>query len=134
MDSSEICNMTPHAILIQDIKNPGEFVKIPPCGIVPRLESTAGSVPNKTLLGGRIQVVRPTEYDYVNFIFELHVTKTTPIIVSRMVAEYLRKIKFEWPGGVYSPDTGPESVIRNDSGVIVGVKRLEGDWTKGFLL
>jgi len=67
----------------------------------------------------------------MNFLdFEGHAAKETPIVVARYVAQRLRGIGFIWPGGIYSPDCGPKSIVCDKSGKIVGVKRLEGPWCK----
>jgi hypothetical protein len=50
------------------------------------------------------------------------------LIFSRLVAEWLVKEGYTWPGGIYNPDSGPDSVLRDESGRIVGTTRLEGPW------
>lgn len=51
----------------------------------------------------------------------------TNIVVSRVVADYLRSSGGlrQRRGHVFSPDTGPNSVVRNEEGNIVGVRQLE---------
>jgi hypothetical protein len=51
------------------------------------------------------------------------------LIVSSLLAEYWKKESFEWLGGYYSPDSGPESCVRypkghEREGEIRGVQRL----------
>jgi len=124
--------MTPHTLHIRDGKYTDRFVEIPPCGISPRMVSNL-QVPTETLFGGRIHVFSPAEFEGVDFMdFEAHVTKDTPIVLSRFVAQYLRDINFIWPGGIYNPDSGPKSAIRDEGGNLVGVERLEGPWCKKF--
>lgn len=51
------------------------------------------------------------------------VLHTGPIIVSMVVADYLKSTG-ERTDDVYVPDTGPESVVRNSEGQIIGVRRF----------
>ena len=52
---------------------------------------------------------------------------TTDIIVSRVVAEYMRDSSglAVWKGHVFSPDTGPKHVVRDAGGKILGTTYLE---------
>lgn len=125
-----ICNMTPHALHVRDVKKPDGCIEIPPCGVVPRM-LTKKQEYSESLLDERIQVVHPSEFAGVDIVdFEKHAKKEMPIVLSRFVAQYLREIDFVWPGGVYSPDSGPESAIRDEQGRIIGVERLEGSWCR----
>ena len=130
--AKELCNMTPHALHIRDASSTdgSRFVIVEPCGITPRMVS-ATQCPSEIIFRGRIQVFTPAEFTGVDFMdFETHVTKDTPIVVARYVAQYLKNIGFVWPGGIYSPDCGPNSAIRDDTGKLVGVQRLEGPWCR----
>lgn len=48
----------------------------------------------------------------------------TGIIVSMVVGEYLRKHPTLWSGPVFTPDTGTGSVMRDEGGRIVAVRRF----------
>jgi hypothetical protein len=51
------------------------------------------------------------------------------LIFSRMVAKWLVEEGFNWPGGIYNPDSGPESALRDETGRMIGTIRLEGPWS-----
>lgn len=51
-------------------------------------------------------------------------SRTKAIVVSAMVGEYLAANSGVWPGAVYAPDSSPASVVRDQKGQIVGVRRF----------
>lgn len=53
---------------------------------------------------------------------EIHAGTEPGIVVSIVGAESVAR---EWPGWVFATDTGPESVVRDGAGRILGVKRLQ---------
>lgn len=108
----KIVNLTPHDVVI--VNDNGEEIKrYPASGRVARVNTQS------ELIGevDGIQVVR-TKYGDVDGLPD---KKTdTVYLVSLVVAQALRGSRTD----VYVPDTGPGSVVRDDKGQIIGVKRL----------
>ena len=100
-----IINLTPHAIVVGDRT-------IPPSGVVARVASTARELPP---IEG-LPVVETAFGETTGLPPE---TLGTWLVVSQVVqtANPGRK-------DLLRPDTGPESVIRDAEGKILGVKRL----------
>ncbi|MDE2106479.1 MAG: hypothetical protein KGL39_55205 [Patescibacteria group bacterium] len=107
---STMRNLTPHTIVV------GER-SFPPSGTVARVTSVATEVapedgiPIVHTTYGAIEGLPPDG-------------ETDPVLVSSLVLSALaasgRKLSYR----VLAPDTGPDSVIRDAAGKIVGVKRL----------
>lgn len=49
------------------------------------------------------------------------IDENTGLIVSALAAPRVAQV---WPGPVYSPDTGPDGVVRDSGGEILGVRQL----------
>lgn len=104
-------NLTPHEIIVRT--DAGD-IKIPPSGKIARVEEFT------TCASGEIEGIP----------FRVGMS-TTPVgipdredgkvyIVSRMVLDAM----YFYRDDVFAPDTGPESVIRNEKGQIVAVRRF----------
>jgi len=104
-------NCTPHEIII--VIDNQEPIVIPPSGIIPRVKSVV------TNLGtiNCIPVVRTELGEVENMP---NPKPNTIFIVSSFVAQALTH-----RSDVVSPDTSPSSVIRDENGVIQGIKRLQ---------
>jgi hypothetical protein len=73
-------------------------------------------------------ITEPIYYDTVEGIDELpDYYKNWDIITSPMVAEYIMKNQNKYKNkcrNIFTPDTDPKSVVRDESGKIIGIKRL----------
>jgi len=106
-------NRTPHAVVVFV---GGRSHIFPASGVVAR----ATSVPQEQEApfaheGAEIPCVSPP-----NFGGAEGIDGEEPILVSALVAPIAATVR----AGVYSPDTGPGSVVRDDQGQILGVRRL----------
>lgn len=109
---ADIINLTPHDI--QVCSNEGEVIEtFPPSGQIARLSSM--ETEEEPLKG--YPVVR-TEYGNVENLPEEGEGKV--YIVSAMIGQVLSGKRND----IYSPDTGPKSVVRDEKGNIKGVKRF----------
>jgi hypothetical protein len=121
-----LLNLTPHAVTV--FADGGELVW-PRSGGVARLVESRKSAPEDVVLGveddtgrgGTVTVVAPPKFIAVEGIPE---GRRTGLIVSSFVGSYLRETSEDAYLHVYSPDTGPGSVVRDESGAILGAKRL----------
>lgn len=107
-----VVNLTPHEIVIVDDAG-GAIARFPASGQTARVNSRAVDLPP---VAG-VPAVR-TEYGDIDGL-----PKSQPgtiYIVSVIVAQALKQPRPD----VYIPDTGPDSVVRDADGKIVGVKRL----------
>jgi hypothetical protein len=104
-------NCTPHEVAI--VTDNQEPIVIPPSGIIPRVKST---VTNLGTING-IPVMK-TELGQVENM--PNPKPNTIFIVSSFVAQALTHRP-----DVVSPDTSPSSVIRDENGLIIGVKQLQ---------
>lgn len=108
----KVINLTPHDVVI--VNDNGEEIKrYPASGNVARVNTQS------ELIGevDGIQVVR-TKYGDVDGLPDKQ--PDTVYLVSLVVAQALRGSRTD----VYVPDTGPGSVVRDDKGQIIGVRRL----------
>ena len=112
MKELKVINLTPHDVVIVD-DDGNEIKRYPASGQVARVNSKADPIGE---LDG-IQVVR-TKYGDVDGLPDKQ--PNTVYLVSLVVAQALGKSRTD----VYVPDTGPGSVVRDDKGQIIGVKRL----------
>jgi len=108
----KVINLTPHDVVIVN-ENGEEIKRYPASGNVARVNTQS------ELIGevDGIQVVR-TKYGDVDGLPDKK--PDTVYLVSLVVAQALRGSRTD----VYVPDTGPGSVVRDDKGQIIGVKRL----------
>jgi hypothetical protein len=107
-----VVNLTPHEITIVD-DNGNIIARFPASGQIARVSTYTSEI--DPILG--IPVVE-TKYGKIEGLPKS--AKNTIYLVSAVVAQAL-----EYPRrDVYVPDTGPESVVRDAEGKIIGVKRL----------
>ena len=110
-----LVNMTPHDVNIVD--EDGVLIRrYEKSGVYVRAKT-----PSQAVLGslGRVPVVAPA--DFTNAEISNLPNSNVPIIVSILAAPGAAKV---YAGSVFTPDTGPASVVRDDKGHIVGVRRL----------
>lgn len=108
----KIINLTPHDVVIVD--NEGKEIKrFPKSGDVAIVKTK--SVPIGELNG--VPVVQ-TKYEEIEGLPDPQ--EGTAYIASVVVAQALNGARQD----VYAPDTNPGSVVRDDKGNIIGVKRL----------
>ncbi|MDD3460946.1 MAG: hypothetical protein PHW28_06600 [Mesotoga sp.] len=111
MENYTLINCTQHDITIK--KEDGTEVVLSPSGLVPRVNSesvTIGSVNGIPIVQSKLTNVDNIPEPAPNTIY----------LVSSFVSAALPDRE-----DVLSPDTSPESVIRDESGRIVGVRRLQ---------
>lgn len=108
----QVVNLTPHDVVIVDVVG-SETKRYPASGKTARVNTTDAQLDS---LDG-ITVVR-TEYTDVSGLPDAQ--PNTVYLVSVLVAQALKGSRPD----VYTPDTGPKSVVRNDQGQIIGVQRL----------
>ena len=104
-------NLTPHPVTI--VLPNGESTTLPPEGVVPRRETVtedAGEIDGipvvRNTLGPVIGLPEPEE----------GITYIVPFLVASVLPER---------DDLIAPDTTPASVVRDNQGRIVGVKRLQ---------
>lgn len=110
-------NLTPHAI---NISTNGGFVEIPPSGHVARLSESTVALPRILVeaWSEEVNVVRKMYGSVIGYEPQAHesVIVATPMGPQAATA---------WPQArVYSPDSGPDSAIRDARGNLIGVTRL----------
>ena len=129
----DFINMTPHDLVFlvpagKDNPEMVEIGRIRPHGTYIRLIPMK-EAPMRTLENG-IDVMHPPCFtDYSPAPKDFLPDESKGLIVSSMMAEYWLANGFEWKGGYYSPDSGPESSVRfprghKRSGEIMGIQRL----------
>lgn len=116
---NKIINLTPHEIKI--VGEDGEAIAtFPPSGKVARVQQESVEIPEMTKKLGGIKVVK-TEYKEIDNLPPKEEGKI--YIVSVVVLQALKQRGIE-RNDVVAPDTGPESVVRDFQGNIIGVKRF----------
>ena len=105
----KLVNLTPHSITIMDSEEK-VVVEIPPSGKILRLEET---------------VVEAGEIDGIPLVRKVYGVPELPprepdtvYVVAPLLLQYVRRADF------VAPDTGPQSVVRDAEGRIIGVKRF----------
>ena len=139
----EFENLTPHEIVVFDEKGEKEILRIPPSGKVARVKSeqintgieingvpvvktifgeitglpvvceNCKTKPDKCPLSVDREKIRPKDF------CEFQESKKY-FIVSTLITQATKKRK-----DVIAPDTSPESVIRDEKGRIIGIKRFQ---------
>ena len=118
---NDYINTTPHAIVVMD-ENGKQRCEIPVSGTPVRLIKNDAVIKLEPLpLGRGIPVVKQQPFTTIDDPDRLLSTGKYHI-VSMVVADFLKAEGYEGP--LYVPDTGPESVVRDKKGVILGVKRF----------
>jgi hypothetical protein len=118
-------NHTPHDVVIFDRSGSTVTAVFHPQLPCIRLLSDA-PVPGAQVDGGAgyslVSTVQPPYYTGIDTAGRM---VGRDIIVSQLVAEWLMQGDHNKAlDHIYAPDSGPASVVRNDKGVVVGVKRL----------
>jgi len=119
-------NATPHSIVLYNEKGDTILASYPSVGEIRLVEATPCIL---TYYGvgksGKhlIPIVEaPNYYDIVSDINIADLGVDDVLIVSMPVSEFLLKMyPDKW---FFTPDTGPNGVVRNSSGQIIGTKRL----------
>ena len=127
----KLVNLTPHDVVIAD---EGKKLHVfPRTGKVARTTSKEQKL--LELLFKDVLVYEPQVPNGAIIECNVEDVDADGIIVSKMVADYLQEqmttdfsLSTNLDGHnhvrIFIPDTGPESVVRNDSGAIIGVLRL----------
>lgn len=116
-------NHTPHDIIIY--KDGNVVASFPPSTPILRLTQTTQSHTHEIQLvmgNNSITIASPPQY------VGLSDAVSGDILVSQLVAQWLVDHpdvqKFHGITSIYSPDTGPGGVVRNEKGEIIGTKKL----------
>jgi hypothetical protein len=107
-------NLTPHKITVYDSKGERVIAEIPPSGLVARVSTVSRVVGEVAGIP-----VRKTEYGEIENLPDP--MPDTYYIVSTVVLIALKE-KGIHRSDVISPDTNPDSAVRDSEGRIVGVK------------
>lgn len=117
-EKMKFVNLTPHALGICDPE--GKLIaSIPSVGSA-RVKTSATEVAKVEIEGTEVSVVE-TSYGEVEGLPEP--IEGTMYIVSILVVSALKALGID-RSDVVAPDTGPASVVRDEGGNIVGVKRF----------
>lgn len=114
----ELINLTPHALGICDLQG-NVFLSVPSTGNV-RVNTSASPVGEVEIEGKVVSIVETT-YGTVEGLPEPK--EGTIYIVSILVIAALKAANII-RNDVVAPDTGPQSVVRDGAGQIIGVKRF----------
>lgn len=109
-----ICNLTPHGVVVRP--DGGQEITIPPSGMVARVSTVA--TPTVPLDG--LPVVCHVYGDIAGLPAP---AEHTAYLVSAIVMSALRDAGAARTD-IYAPDTSPDSVVRDEAGKIVAVRRL----------
>ena len=113
-------NLTPHAMVVFSSDGTTEVARIEPTGVVVRVQTEATEVGVVSINGADIPVVE-TSYGQVENLPEQQ--DGTTFVVSTMVLSALKALGVN-RRDVVAPDTGPQAVVRDGEGRILGVKRF----------
>ena len=115
--SSSLKNYTPHEVIVMDTNGTTPLDRFPPQETTIRL---LGSDQKHIESIGPIRVVTRPTYTGLNY--------TPPegesIIVSMVVAEYMVAQNMHQKYQIYVPDSSPKGAVRDEMGVIKGVRQL----------
>lgn len=107
-------NLTPHSIHIEGygdvMPDPRGPVRLDEIRLLDQYETIGG-----------VKCVRPPEYIGLTPKLEFH---NENLIFSAVVCEYAMVNRCYRDCAIFSPDTGPDGVIRNENGQIIGTKQL----------
>ena len=110
-------NLTPHDLVVYDEMGEEEIASLPRAGEMARVETQAKEVGEFSLNGHNVPLVETSFGDVVNLPEE---KDGTIYVVSVIVVQAVRGKRDD----VVAPDTGPASVVRDDAGNIMGVRRF----------
>jgi hypothetical protein len=116
----KIVNLTPHAMVLFDAIGVTEVARIEASGSVARVLTQATEVGVISINGADIPVVE-TSYGQVENLPESE--EDTVFVASILVVSALKALGIN-RYDVVAPDTGPQSVVRDFNGNILGVKRF----------
>jgi len=139
IDGWRVINLTPHDIRVQDSRTE-EFIEFKKSGHVARLQEVILST-GEVWMGKHIFDLIEKSYqdvmvDGIPFVkfYQKHlmyedidcviVSLSCLVPLTKLVADAVEKDEIE-PILVVSPDTGPDSVIRDERGRIIGVRRFQ---------
>ena len=115
-----VINLTPHDVVV--VNRHGDLVhRFPASGMELRLLESSPQTPLGLVPGTYVPLWSKPARDLTNIdALPQAVLMHNAIIVSAICGDAMAM----YPFPVYVPDTGPESVVRDDQGRIVGVRRL----------
>ena len=117
-------NLTPHDVVLFDSIGKEELMTFKASGKTLRVDFSESKVSKAIIAGSVVEVAHapraPKSTNWDDLPDEIR--RAPAIIVSAMTADVV------WPTMdpvlVFVPDSGPESVVRDDGGKILGVKRF----------
>ena len=115
-----LINLTPHDLALFDHEGKAEIARIPKSGNVARVLTQATEIDSVEVEMHHVSVVS-TEYGKVEGLPEA--LEETMYIVSVLVTGALKALEIK-RNDVVAPDTGPQSVVRDADGNILGVRRF----------
>lgn len=125
----EIINLTPHDINIYDTTNGSIIFVFSNIGKEVRLKSQPQSyIEDLTLVGSKIPIYTHQKFIELEFkgFDDWNNLNVNGVIVSLPVAQFLQQHpELQPPYSVYTIGSGPNMVVRNLNGSIVGTKGLE---------
>ena len=120
-------NYTPHPVHIYEIDNNGHFVG-PLITLEPNKNGSMWLNEDRVdwsrkvpVHGCSVTVIKPATYVGVENMPQM---RDLNVIVSALVADYLVKHHADHFNHIYTPDTGPGGVVRDERGQIKGTTRL----------
>jgi len=124
-----VLNLTPHKIVVYDGEGDKILKEYEPHGFVVRLKSATQKVCHSASLTYSVPICDPQRFiDIILPPDEKVLQSADAIIVSAPVGQYFmdefQTSEFCPSYDVLGPDTGPQSVLRDDKGNIKGVTRL----------
>jgi hypothetical protein len=114
-------NLTPHEVTIFDSEGKNVIMRVPPSGTVARVSVASDVIGYFTTSQGNMPI-RKTVYGEIQGLPEP--SEDTIYIVSTVVLLALKAKGIE-RHDVVSPDTNPDSVVRDPEGRIIGVKYFQ---------
>ena len=128
--SAKILNYTPHKITIYDQQKNGTIIaEFPSDGVLRCTQSYSESKGVVVTKNGEIPLVAAPKFLDVKPMNLLEQSKGFHIIVSMPVGQMLSASgssikKYFGIHSIFGPDTGPEAVVRDTNGRIIGTTRL----------
>lgn len=114
-----VYNGTPHAIILCDPTTGAQLQEFPSNGMIRINESRAEK--DLKIEGFPYPLVAPpTFHGLIGMPDDIDAT----LIVSMPVGQLIQACPNIWRGAVVGPDTGPDGVVRDAAGKIVGTKRF----------
>ena len=121
MKATQIVNLTPHSIKLY--ANSGTITMFPPRGKVIRLQSIEQQSESVTINGDSVPISSPPCFEPV--IYWPMMKDCHAVLVSMPVGQIIqRNPEFGPPYEVWGPDTGPDHVVRDEDGCILGTTQF----------